>query len=116
MSFSVSGRSIEYNGHNLNTLFADRRNLLRPTFLRMVRDIFRFNSEARDLRSSDKVLDVGTYLETHRYSDEFSNQYLLPMAAAIWSTGIESITEFPIAALVRFFDPVSYTHLRAHET
>lgn len=112
MSFSVSGRSIEYNGHNLNTLFADRRNLLRPTFLRMVRDIFRFNSEARDLRSSDKVLDVGTYLETHRYSDEFSNQYLLPMAAAIWSTGIESITEFPIAALVRFFDHHGLMDLR----
>jgi len=112
MSFSVSGRNIEYNGHNLNTLFADRRNLLRPTFLRMVRDIFRFNSEARDLRSSDKVLDVGTYLETHRYSDEFSNQYLLPMAAAIWSTGIESITEFPIAALVRFFDHHGLMDLR----
>ena len=112
MSFSVSGRNIEYNGHNLNTLFADRRNLLRPTFLRMVRDIVRFNSEARDLRNSDKVLDVGTYLETNRYSDEFGHQYLLPMAAAIWSTGIESITEFPIAALVRFFDHHGLMDLR----
>lgn len=112
MSFSVSGRDIEYNGHNLNTLFADRRNLLRPGFLRMVRDIIRFNREARQLSDSDKVLDTGTYLEINRYSDEFRHRYLLPMAAAIWSTGTGSITDFPIAALARFFDHHGLMDLR----
>jgi len=104
MSFSVSGNGLEYNGHNLNTLFAQRRNLLRPSFLRMVKDILRFNSEARQLSEQEAQMDTGTYLARQGYSDTFSHQYLLPMAAAIWSTGSEPIKKFPIAALVRFFE------------
>ena len=112
MSFSVSGRGVEYNGHNLNTLFADRSNLLRPSFLRMVRDIIKFNREARELNEFEHALDVETYLEINQYSDEFCRHYLLPMAAAIWSTGTGSITKFPVAALVRFFDHHGLMDLR----
>lgn len=104
MSFSVSSPGFEYNGHNLNTLFSQRRNLFRPGFLRMVRDILRFNKEARTLSEEDESLDTGTYLARNNYSEQFSNNYLLPMAAAIWSTGSEPVRAFPISALVRFFN------------
>lgn len=104
MSFSVSGHDFEYNGHNLNTLFSQRSNLIRPSFLRMVKDILRFNREARSLDESEQLLDTGTYLDYRGYSKEFANHYLLPMAAAIWSTGREPIRQLPIGALVRFFD------------
>ncbi len=96
MSFSVSGNGLEYNGHNLNTLFAQRRNLFRPSFLRMVKDILRFNSEARQLSEQEAQMDTGTYLARQGYSDAFSHQYLLPMAAAIWSTGSEPIKVSPL--------------------
>jgi len=112
MSFSVSGQGVEYNGHSLNTLFADRKNLVRPGFLRMVNDILRFNRESRNMSDADRLLDTGAYLDKHRYSQEFCARYLLPMAAAIWSTGTGSITEFPIEALVRFFDHHGLLDLR----
>ena len=112
MSFSVSGHGVEYNGHSLNTLFADRKNLVRPGFLRMVNDILRFNRESRNMSDADRLLDTGAYLDKHRYSQEFCARYLLPMAAAIWSTGTGSITEFPIEALVRFFDHHGLLDLR----
>ncbi len=104
MSFSVSSPGFEYNGHNLNTLFSQRLNLFRPGFLRMVRDILRFNKEARELSDEDETQDTGTYLARNKYSDEFCSHYLLPMAAAIWSTGSEPVRQFPIGALVRFFN------------
>lgn len=104
MSFSVSSPGFEYNGHNLNSLFSQRRNLFRPGFLRMVKDILRFNKEARELSEEDETQDTGTYLARNNYSDEFSKNYLLPMAAAIWSTGSEPVRQFPIGALVRFFN------------
>ena len=112
MSFSVSGQGVEYNGHSLNTLFADRKNMVRPGFLRMVNDILRFNRESRNMSDADRLLDTGAYLDKHRYSQEFCARYLLPMAAAIWSTGTGSITEFPIEALVRFFDHHGLLDLR----
>lgn len=112
MSFSVSGQGVEYNGHSLNTLFADRKNLVRPGFLRMVNDILRFNRESRNMSDADRLLDTGAYLDKHRYNQEFCARYLLPMAAAIWSTGTGSITEFPIEALVRFFDHHGLLDLR----
>lgn len=104
MSFSVSGAGFEYNGHNLNTLFSQRRNIFRPGFLRMVKDILRFNRDARLLDEEDQTLDAGTYLRRHGYSNEFCDHYLFPMAAAIWSTGSEPVRQFPIASLIQFFE------------
>ena len=103
MSFSVKSSTVEYNGHNLNTLFCQRRNLLNPRFLRMVKDILRFNKQAHRLDSVDKGLTIGEYLDQHQYSAVFANQYLLPMAAAIWSTGTAPVRAFPVDALTRFF-------------
>ncbi|MCZ6503517.1 MAG: FAD-dependent oxidoreductase [Gammaproteobacteria bacterium] len=104
MSFSVkhSSMDLEYNGHNLNTLFCQRRNLIRPSFLVMVSDILRFNRAAQMLSENEKR-SLGDYLVEERYSESFQNNYLLPMAAAIWSTGSEPVKQFPILMLARFF-------------
>ena len=107
MSFSVSSgdRGLEYNGSGLNALFAQRRNILRPPFFRMIRDILRFNREAvPSLRFEDESQTVGRYLLKHGYSHEFLNDYLVPMAAAIWSAEPVAIADMPLEFLVRFFD------------
>lgn len=88
MSFSVrSERSgLEYNGTSLNTLFAQRRNLLRPAFYRMLADVTRFNREARSLLTgADDAVELGDFLARGQYSREFVDDYLVPMGAAIWS-------------------------------
>jgi predicted NAD/FAD-binding protein len=107
MSFSVSsgdGR-LEYNGAGLNALFAQRRNILRPPFFRMIRDILRFNREAMaTLPFEAESQTVGRYLLCHGYSREFTDDYLVPMAAAIWSAEPVAIHDMPLQFLVRFFD------------
>ena len=106
MSFSVrdAGSGLEYNGSSLNSLFAQRRNLLRPRFWRMLRDILRFNSEAPALLSRDAAeLTLGEYLVAERYSREFIDHYLVPMGAAIWSTDPRRMLGFPARFFVRFF-------------
>jgi len=105
MSFSVQAPGgLEYNGTTLNSLFAQRRNLLRPSFWRMIRDILRFNEAApRLLRwRSDSIL-LGEYLDAHGYSRQFVEHYILPMGAAIWSAGTETLRNFPVRYFVRFF-------------
>ena len=107
MSFSVSSgdAGLEYNGAGLNALFAQRRNILRPPFYRMIRDILRFNREAMaTLPFEEEDQTVGGYLLKHGYSQEFMNDYLMPMAAAIWSAEPLAIQDMPLRFLVRFFD------------
>lgn len=106
MSFSVKNDQIdlEYNGNNFNTLFAQRRNLLRPRFWSMVRDIVRFNKEVRRAAGESDTRTIGQFLEAKRYSDLFKENYLLPMISAIWSMGLESCMDFPLQFFVRFFD------------
>ena len=108
MSFSVSHdpADVEYSGSNLGTLFAQRRNLFRPAYWRMLRDILRFNRESiRDLESGHlgEGTTLGEYLDSRRYSREFRDWYLVPMGAAIWSSGTQGMAEFPLAFFVRFF-------------
>lgn len=106
MSFSVQSESrrIEYNGASLNALFAQRRNILNPPFYRMVRDILRFNREAPAALNGESLqTSVGEYLQNNRYSSEFADLYLVPMAAAIWSAEPGRIGEMPLHFLVRFF-------------
>jgi predicted NAD/FAD-binding protein len=105
MSFSVRDdvRRLEYNGTTLNTLFAQRRNLLRPSFLGMVRDILRFNREApRILAGEGAELPLGELLERGRYGRAFIEHYIVPMGAAIWSTNPASMFQFPARFFVRF--------------
>ena len=105
MSFSVrvDATGLEYNGTTLNSLFAQRRNLLRPSFHRMIRDILRFNREAPALLDRPGEPTLGEYLDAQRYSREFVGNYLIPMGAAIWSTDAARMLEFPARYFVRFF-------------
>jgi len=106
MSFSVKCErtGLEYNGTSLNTLFAQRRNLFRPSFHRMIRDILRFNRESLSLLDqTERGLSLGTYLETNHYSRDFIDHYIVPMGAAIWSARHKTMWEFPARYLVQFF-------------
>jgi len=106
MSFGVrcEQTGLEYKGHTLNTLFAQRRNLLRPSFHRMLRDILRFNREARTLlEANDDSLTLGDYLRVNRYSTAFTDNYIIPMGAAIWSAEPGRMLSFPAEHFVRFF-------------
>jgi uncharacterized protein len=105
MSFSVqTANGLEYNGTTLNSLFAQRRNLVRPAFWRMISDIMRFNREApRLLAWRSDALTLGEYLDAHGYSRQFLDHYILPMGAAIWSAGTETMRNFPARYFVRFF-------------
>jgi predicted NAD/FAD-binding protein len=105
MSFSVRDEQsgLEYNGTSLNALFAQRRNLLRPSFLGMVRDILRFNREAPALLEQPGAeLPLRELLARGRYGRAFVRHYIVPMGAAIWSTDARSMLEFPARFFVRF--------------
>lgn len=105
MSFSVrnDAAGLEYNGTTINSLFAQRRNLLRPSFLAMVRDILRFNREAPRLLEQDGgELPLGELLNLRRYGRPFIDHYIIPMGAAIWSTNPASMFAFPARFFVRF--------------
>ncbi|MDX1670598.1 MAG: FAD-dependent oxidoreductase, partial [Limnobacter sp.] len=113
MSFSVCLPEInlEWAGANLNTVFAQRRNLLRPKFLKMLLDILRFNKEAtalvekhgrENLFAKYGKQSLGDYLNANGYSPQFKDWYLIPMAAAIWSCPSEQMLGFPLATFVQF--------------
>jgi uncharacterized protein len=104
MSFSVRNEctGLEYNGTSLDTLFAQRRNVLRPAFYRMLRDIMRFNREAPKLLEDANDIGLGDYLSQHRYSREFVGDYIVPMGAAIWSTDPARMLAFPARYMVQF--------------
>ena len=106
MSFSVRNDAIglEYNGHTLDTLFAQRRNLVSPAFWRMLLDIVRFNRQVKSAVVSRSWQTLGQYLDAHRFGSLFRDNYLFPMVAAIWSMGLDDIREFPLPFFVRFFD------------
>jgi predicted NAD/FAD-binding protein len=106
MSFSVRAEDdgIEYCSTTLNSLFAQRGNIFRTTFHRMVRDILRFNrTVSSKIEQLDETQLLGSYLLEHGYSREFRDNYLVPMAAAIWSAEPRSILDMPVTFLVRFF-------------
>jgi predicted NAD/FAD-binding protein len=106
MSFSVrcEETGFEYSGGSLAGVFAQRRNLFRPGFHRLLRDILRFNREAPALLDGQPDdPSIGDYLNMHGYSREFRERYLIPMAAAVWSTRPALTADFPARYLVRFF-------------
>ena len=106
MSFSVrcARTGLEYQGSSLNGLFAQRRNLVRPSFYGMLRDILRFNRESLRLLEADaESLTLGEYLARSRYGREFVDHYLIPMTAAIWSARPRAVLDFPAHFLIGFF-------------
>lgn len=116
MSFSVktpvasrfTNRMLEWSGSNLDTVFSQRGNLFRPGFLRMLRDILRFNRQttllARNGQLDASPLSLGDFLDRHGYGAQFRDWYLLPMAGCIWSCPPRQMLEFPVSTFVRFCD------------
>jgi predicted NAD/FAD-binding protein len=108
MSFSVQwpGRDLEWSGSNLDTVFAQRRNLWRPAFWRMLRDLLRFNRLTTELarQGVDAALaePIGDFLDRHRFGAEFREWYFLPMVACIWSCPAGQMLRFPIGTMIRF--------------
>ncbi|MBI1379790.1 MAG: FAD-dependent oxidoreductase [Planctomycetaceae bacterium] len=108
MGFSVRSEvsGLEYAGKSLDTLFAQRRNALRPSFLGMVRDILRFHREAPRLLANSEAgpgPSLSEYLRAGRYGERFAEDYLLPMGAAIWSASRAQMLAFPARYFVQFF-------------
>lgn len=106
MSFAVTcaKSGLEYNGTSLNALFAQRENLLKPAFWRMLNDILRFNREApKLLQQPGDEISLGEYLARGGYNDRFRDYYILPMGAAIWSTDPAHMLAFPARFFIRFF-------------
>ena len=112
MSFSVKAagstarQTLEWSGSSLNTVFAQRRNILSPRFLRMLRDVMRFNKLATGLAESGQEAELlqpmGDFLHQHAFSTEFRDWYFLPMIGCIWSCPIEQMLQFPVATMIRF--------------
>ncbi|MGD8109117.1 NAD(P)/FAD-dependent oxidoreductase [Vibrio sp. TRT 17S01] len=106
MSFSVrnDNQGLEYNGHTLRTLFAQKRNLFSPTFYRFIFEILRFNQTVKSsLYQDEDELTLGEFLENNAFSDYFCENYILPMGAAIWSSPMTDIRAFPFSFFARFF-------------
>ena len=112
MSFSaqvpgaLNGRKLEWSGSSLDTVFAQRSNLINPRFLRMLRDLLRFNALCTRIaaanRESELMEPLSGFLTTHRFSDEFRDWYFLPMLGCIWSCPTDQMLQFPVATMIRF--------------
>jgi uncharacterized protein len=116
MSFAVSAPAadVEWSGRDLGTIFAQRRNLLRPAFVWMLREILRFNRQALADRAAGSLAgrSLGAYLDAGRYSTAMRTLYLEPMGAAIWSTPPRELRDFPAEMFVEFFDNHRLLHHR----
>jgi predicted NAD/FAD-binding protein len=105
MSFGASfdGGRLEYGLAGANAIFAQRRNIVNPKFLRMIRDILHFNKHGLDA-SAEEGLTIGDLMIKLNLSEYFRDHYLLPFSGAIWSTPKEKIMDFPAKAMMQFFD------------
>ena len=117
MSFSVRclRTGLEYQGSSLNGLFAQRKNLVRPAFYRILLDVLRFNREALALvQREDDAVSLGDFLDRHRFSRQFTDYYLVPMGASIWSARPKDFREFPARFIVGFLDNHGLLTVRGH--
>jgi predicted NAD/FAD-binding protein len=112
MSFSVQvpeargKQALEWSGSSLNTVFAQRSNLLNPRFLKMLRAVLRFNALATRLAESgaegELMQPLSDFLQQHSFSSEFRDWYFLPMLGCIWSCPTDQMLQFPVATMIRF--------------
>ena len=118
MSFGVSCRktSFEYSSRGLRGFFAQKRNCVRPAHFRLLKEILRFNREARFILDypAGATMTLGEYIRANAFTAEFARFYLYPMAAAVWSTSLEEIESFPAATLVRFLDNHGLLGINTH--
>ncbi|WP_115705875.1 NAD(P)/FAD-dependent oxidoreductase [Legionella sainthelensi] len=108
MSFSYrsDSRGLEYSGHNLNTLFSDRRNLLKIDFYQLIKDIILFNSDAKKFLARNNTLEVtiNDFIMENKYSEQFKECYLIPMMAAIWSKNKEDTLNCSASFILQFYN------------
>ena len=108
MCFAVAcvGTGLEYSSRGLRGFFAQPRNVVSPTHLGLLSEIFRFNREAPRLLATPEAarMTLGEFLDARRFSEVFVHRYLLPMASAIWSASLASIRAFPALTMIRFLD------------
>ncbi len=112
MSFSVqvpgalNGKTLEWSGTDLNSVFAQRANLVNPRFWRMLADVLRFNALctriAKEQREKELQQPLSDFLRTHRFSEPFRDWYFLPMLGCIWSCPTDQMLQFPVATMIRF--------------
>jgi predicted NAD/FAD-binding protein len=107
MSFSVQylPSKLEYSGSSLNHLFAQRKNLLSPSYIRMLMQIARFNKESLKILDDPRYQSytIGEYIRAGRFGEDMLWKYLVPMSSAVWSTPPDKMLEFPAVTLIRFF-------------
>ena len=107
MSFSVRNDAIdlEYNGHNLSTLFSQRRNFLRPSFYKLIREILNFNKVSKQSIEKGAIGDItlDEFVAQHKFSLIFRDNYLFPMVAAIWSCSADQAGQFHLEFFLNFF-------------
>lgn len=108
MSFSYRSdrRELEYNGYNLNTLFSDRRNLLKLDFYHLIKDIILFNSHAKKFltQANNLELSINEFIMGNKYSEQFRECYLVPMMAAIWSKNKEDTLKCSAFFILQFYN------------
>ena len=112
MSFSVkvpgalNGRTLEWSGTDLNSVFAQRGNLVNPRFWRMLLDVMRFNALCTRIAKEQRVKELqqplSDFLRTHKFSEPFRDWYFLPMLGCIWSCPTDQMLQFPVATMIRF--------------
>jgi predicted NAD/FAD-binding protein len=112
MSFSVkvpgalNGKTLEWSGTDLNSVFAQRGNLVNPRFWRMLLDVMRFNALctriAKEQREKELQQPLSDFLRTHKFSEPFRDWYFLPMLGCIWSCPTDQMLQFPVATMIRF--------------
>jgi predicted NAD/FAD-binding protein len=107
MSFSVHHvpTGLEFSGSGLNELFAQRKNIFNPRYIKMLLQINRFNEECEEVLTDPRFagMTLAEYVKEKQYGDDFLYKYLIPMSSAVWSTPIDLMLEFPAFSLVRFF-------------
>lgn len=118
MSFSVrhEGLDVEYNGMGLARVFAQRRNLLRPRYLKLLAQIMRFFRMANAALNDEELesMTLGEFVRRHRLSEDFLRLYLVPMSASIWSITPGGVLDFPAATLVKFFHNHGFLGVTTH--
>jgi uncharacterized protein len=115
MTFSVKDEKtgLEYNPHNLNTFFAQRKNLVSPSFWRMILEIFRFRRRFDEyLDGSDQAVPLVRTLREQGFSSRFLEQFITPLGASLWSADPKNFQEFPLQTFVRFFKNHGFLDIR----
>uniref|UniRef100_UPI003F7B2736 NAD(P)-binding protein n=1 Tax=Chitinophaga sancti TaxID=1004 RepID=UPI003F7B2736 len=107
MSFSVQHipSGLEYSGSSINHLFAQRRNIFKPSYIRMLMQIARFNKESVQILDNPQYANytIGQYIREGGFGDDMLWKYLVPMSSAVWSTPMQQMLDFPAVTLIRFF-------------